>query len=127
MHEHIARVMYYCSVHLLYASVVGAAAWVLTSIRSASATTKYWIWVLTAFNFIVPVGATVDKVWALHLGWAEPLSAHRWAHMGHDAGPNGRGACRDMDGRHTRHANAVDRAPSQRKPRSSNGAQLERQ
>ena len=75
MHEHIARVMYYFSVHLLYASVVGLAAWVLTSIRGASATTKYWIWVVTAFNFIVPVGATVDKVGGLHLRWAAPLSA----------------------------------------------------
>jgi beta-lactamase regulating signal transducer with metallopeptidase domain len=75
VHEHIARVMYYFSVHLLYASVVGAAAWVLTSIRGASATTKYWIWVVTAFNFMVPVGAIVDKVWALHLRWAAPLSA----------------------------------------------------
>ena len=75
MHEHIARVMYYFSVHLLYASVVGATAWVLTSIRGASATTKYWIWVVTAFNFIVPVGATVDKVWGLHFRWAAPLSA----------------------------------------------------
>lgn len=75
MHEHIARVMYYFSVHLLYASIVGAAAWVLTSIRGASATTKYWIWVVTAFNFIVPVGAAVDKVSGLHLRWAAPLSA----------------------------------------------------
>jgi len=75
VHEHIARVMYYFSVHLLYASVVGATAWVLTSIRGASATTKYWIWVVTAFNFIVPVGATVDKVWGLHFRWAAPLSA----------------------------------------------------
>jgi len=75
VHEHIARVMYYFSVHLLYASVVAATAWVLTSIRGASATTKYWIWVVTAFNFIVPVGATVDKVWGLHFRWAAPLSA----------------------------------------------------
>jgi beta-lactamase regulating signal transducer with metallopeptidase domain len=75
VHEHIARVMYYFSVHLLYASGVGAAALVLTSIRGASATTKYWIWVVTAFNFIVPVGAVVDKVFALHLRWAAPLSA----------------------------------------------------
>ena len=73
MHEHIARTMYYFSVHLLYASIVGAAAWVLTSIRGASATTKYWIWVLTAFNFIVPTGAIVDKLWAPHLAWAAPL------------------------------------------------------
>lgn len=75
MHEHIARVMYYFSVHLLYASLVGAAAWLLTSIRGASATTKYWIWVVTAFNFIVPVGAIVDEVWKLHLRWATPLGA----------------------------------------------------
>jgi beta-lactamase regulating signal transducer with metallopeptidase domain len=75
VHEHIARVMYYFSVHLLYASVVGTAAWGLTSIRGASATTKYWIWVVTAFNFIVPVGAAIDRVWALHLRWAAPLSA----------------------------------------------------
>ena len=75
MHEHIARTMYYFSVHLLYASGVGAAAWVLTSIRGASATTKYWIWVVTAFNFIVPIGAAVDKLWGLHLRWAAPLGA----------------------------------------------------
>jgi beta-lactamase regulating signal transducer with metallopeptidase domain len=75
VHEHIARTMYYFSVHLLFASLVGTAAWVLTSIRAASATTKYWIWVVTAFNFIVPVGAIVDKLWAPHLAWATPLGA----------------------------------------------------
>lgn len=75
MHEHIARAMYYFSVHLLYASIVGAAAWLLTSIRGASATTKYWIWVVTALNFIMPAGAAIDKLWAPHLSWATPLSA----------------------------------------------------
>ncbi len=75
MHEHIARTMYYFSIHLLYASIVGCAALALTSIRSASATTKYWIWVATAFNFIVPSGALVDKLWASHLSWARPLGA----------------------------------------------------
>ena len=75
MHEHIAQSLYYFSVQLLYASMVGAAAWVLTSIRGASATTKYWIWVLTAFNFVVPTGAIVDKLWAPHLAWAAPLGA----------------------------------------------------
>src|ERR1051326_2263848 len=74
-HEHIARAMYYFSIQLLYASVVASAALVLTSIRGASATTKYWIWVVTAFNFIVPVGAIVDEVWKLHLRWAAPLGA----------------------------------------------------
>ena len=75
MHEHIARAMYYFSVHLLYASTVGAAAWALTTIRGASATTKYWIWVVTALNFIVPTGAVIDKLWAPHLRWATPLGA----------------------------------------------------
>jgi beta-lactamase regulating signal transducer with metallopeptidase domain len=65
--------MYHASVHLLYASIVGAGAWMLTSIRSVSATTKYWIWVVTAFNFVVPSGALIDKVWGPHLTWARPL------------------------------------------------------
>lgn len=73
MHEHIARAIYYLSVHLLYASIVGAAAWVLTTIPGASATTKYWIWVVTALNFIAPIGALIDKLWAPHLSWATPL------------------------------------------------------
>ncbi len=75
MHEHIARAMYYFSVHLLYASIVGCAAWVLTSFRRASATTKYWLWVVTVFNFVVPAGAVIDKLWAPHLAWAAPLGA----------------------------------------------------
>jgi bla regulator protein blaR1 len=75
VHEPIARAMYYFSIHLLYASIVGSAAWVLTSIRAARATTKYWIWVVTAFNFVVPSGALIDKVWARHLKWARPLGA----------------------------------------------------
>jgi beta-lactamase regulating signal transducer with metallopeptidase domain len=65
--------MYYVSIHLLYASAVGVVAWMITSARGASATTKYWIWVVTAFNFVVPVGALIDKLWAPHLKWAAPL------------------------------------------------------
>jgi beta-lactamase regulating signal transducer with metallopeptidase domain len=75
VHDHIARAMYYFSVHLLYASVGGGAAYVLTTIRGASANTKYWIWVVTALNFIVPTGALIDKLWAQHLAWAAPLGA----------------------------------------------------
>jgi Zn-dependent protease with chaperone function len=73
MHEHIARVLYYFEIHLLYASIVGLAAWGLTSIRGPSATTKYWIWVATSLNFILPVGALVDRLWSSHLSWASPL------------------------------------------------------
>src|SRR5258707_1591576 len=73
MHEHITRALYYFEIHLLYASMVGIAAWSLTSIRGGSATTKYWIWVATALNFVLPVGAAADKLWASHLSWAAPL------------------------------------------------------
>jgi beta-lactamase regulating signal transducer with metallopeptidase domain len=75
VHEHIARAMYYFSIQLLYASIVAITAWVLTSILRASAATKYWIWVVAAFNFVVPVGAGIDKLWAPHLAWAAPLGA----------------------------------------------------
>jgi beta-lactamase regulating signal transducer with metallopeptidase domain len=74
VHEHIARAMYYFSVHLLFASIVASTAWALTSILRASATTKYWIWVATAFNFVLPSGALIDKLWAPHLTWARPLA-----------------------------------------------------
>jgi beta-lactamase regulating signal transducer with metallopeptidase domain len=73
VHEHIGRVMYYISIHMLFASIVAAAAWTLTSTLRASATTKYWIWVAAAFNFVVPSGAIIDKLWAPHLMWARPL------------------------------------------------------
>jgi hypothetical protein len=73
MHEHLARVSYYAHIHLLYASGVGLAAWTLTSIRRGSATTKYWIWVAASLNFVVPVGALLDKIGASHLAWARPL------------------------------------------------------
>jgi len=73
VHEHIARTMYYFSIHLLFASIVASAAWALTSVLRASATTKYWTWVVTAFNFVVPSGALIDKLWAPHLTWARPL------------------------------------------------------
>lgn len=69
----VPRVVYHLQVHLLYASIVWCAAWILTSIRNASATTKYWIWVATALNFTVPTGGVIDKFGASHLAWARPL------------------------------------------------------
>ena len=73
MHEQVARVLYYLQIHLLYASTVWFAAWIVTAIRSGSATTKYWIWVATSLNFILPLAAVLDKVGAAHLSWARPL------------------------------------------------------
>lgn len=73
MQEHIAQVLYNFEIHVLYASIVGLAAWALTSIRGGSATTKYWIWVATSLNFVLPLGAVADKLWASHFSWAAPL------------------------------------------------------
>jgi beta-lactamase regulating signal transducer with metallopeptidase domain len=73
MHEYIARPVYYLGVHLFYASLVWLAAWTLTSIIRGNATTKYWVWVATSLNFVLPVGAVLDKFLAAHLSWAKPL------------------------------------------------------
>jgi beta-lactamase regulating signal transducer with metallopeptidase domain len=73
MHEHIARAIYYCEIHLLFTSMVWFAAWLLTSIPAGSATTKHWIWLATSLNFMLPLGAMFDKLWAPYLSWATPL------------------------------------------------------
>ena len=74
MHEQIARPLYYLGVHLLYASLVWLAAWLLTSIPRGSATIKHWIWLATSLNFMLPLGALLDKLLARHLTWASPLA-----------------------------------------------------
>jgi beta-lactamase regulating signal transducer with metallopeptidase domain len=73
MHEHLARVIYYAEIHFLFTSIVWLAAWVLTSIPGGSATTRHWIWLATALNFMLPLGAILDKLFAPHLSWATPL------------------------------------------------------
>ena len=75
MREHIAPAVYYLEVHLLFASLVCLAAWMVTSVRSLSATWKYWIWVATSLNFIVPVGGFFDGFGAVHVPWATQLRA----------------------------------------------------
>ena len=72
---HVEQIMYYFDVHLLYATMVAFAAWALTSVLPASATTKYWIWVATSVNFFLPLGAMFNKIFAPHLHWARPLGA----------------------------------------------------
>jgi beta-lactamase regulating signal transducer with metallopeptidase domain len=73
MREHVAPFVYYLEVHLLYASLLCLAAWALTSIGSASATWKYWIWVATSLNFIVPLGGFFDRFGASTFSWATQL------------------------------------------------------
>jgi beta-lactamase regulating signal transducer with metallopeptidase domain len=74
MHEHIAPAVYYLEVHLLYASILCLAAWVLTSLRKGHATWKYWIWVATSLNFIVPLGGFFNRFGAVPVSWAKQLS-----------------------------------------------------
>jgi beta-lactamase regulating signal transducer with metallopeptidase domain len=74
MHEQVTHAIYYFGVHLVYSSVVWIAAWLLTSIPGGSATTKHWIWLATALNFILPLGAVFDTLWAPYISWATPLS-----------------------------------------------------
>jgi Zn-dependent protease with chaperone function len=49
--------------HLLYASFVWLAAWLLTSTRRGSATAKYWIWVATSLFFVLPLGSIPTRLW----------------------------------------------------------------
>jgi beta-lactamase regulating signal transducer with metallopeptidase domain len=74
MHEHVAPAVYFLEVHLLYASIVCLAAWVLTSLWKGNATWKYWIWVATSLNFIVPLGGFFNRFGASRVPWATQLS-----------------------------------------------------
>jgi beta-lactamase regulating signal transducer with metallopeptidase domain len=73
MHEHLTHAIYYIEIHLIFCSIVWLAAWALTSIPSASAAAKHWIWLATALNFIVPFGAIIDGVFGHHISWASPI------------------------------------------------------
>jgi beta-lactamase regulating signal transducer with metallopeptidase domain len=75
MHEHLTHAVYYSEVHLIYSSIVWLAALALTSIPGGSATTKHWIWLATALNFILPIGAVLDGLAAPYIVWAKPLGA----------------------------------------------------
>jgi beta-lactamase regulating signal transducer with metallopeptidase domain len=73
MHQYIARPVYYVGVHLFFASLVWSSAWVLTRLVRGSAAAKYWVWVATSLNFVLPLGAILDRSLATHLAWARPL------------------------------------------------------
>lgn len=74
MREHIAPFVYYLEVHILYASILCVAAWALTSVRGTGATWKYWIWVATLLNFMVPLGGFFNGFGASRVPWATQLS-----------------------------------------------------
>src|SRR5579862_6184009 len=73
MHEHVAPAVYYLEVHLQYASIVCLAAWALTSLWNGTATAKYWIWVATLLNFMVPLGGFFNGFGATRVSWATQL------------------------------------------------------
>jgi beta-lactamase regulating signal transducer with metallopeptidase domain len=73
MHEHVGPVVYYLEVHFLFASIVCLAAWLLTSAWNSSATWKYWIWVATLLNFLLPLGGFLDRFGASSVSWATQL------------------------------------------------------
>jgi beta-lactamase regulating signal transducer with metallopeptidase domain len=60
-------------IHLAFASLVALAAWAVTSSRRVSATAKYWIWVATSINFLLPAGALIDRLRPPDLSWVLPL------------------------------------------------------
>jgi hypothetical protein len=74
MLEQIARLSHSIEIHLLFASIVWLAAWLLTSMQRGSATTKYWIWVATSLNFLLPLSAVPDRLWPSRLSWFTPGS-----------------------------------------------------
>lgn len=73
MREHVAPALYYLEVHLLYASVVCLAAWVLTSLWKGADNAKYWIWVVTSLNFAVPFAGFFNGFGSARLSWATQL------------------------------------------------------
>ena len=75
MGEPIVRSSQLVEIHLLYASIVWLAAWVLTSIPGATATSKYWIWVATSLYFVLPLSPVVDAFRAPRPSWIPRLDA----------------------------------------------------
>jgi beta-lactamase regulating signal transducer with metallopeptidase domain len=73
MREHIAPFVYYNEVHLLYASILCLTAWALTAIRGGGATWKYWVWVATLINFLVPLGGFFNGFGSSRVSWATQL------------------------------------------------------
>jgi beta-lactamase regulating signal transducer with metallopeptidase domain len=56
---------------------VWLAAWALTSIRWGSPTAKYWIWVATSLNFILPLSTLLDGFGAAHISGMTTLNVAR--------------------------------------------------
>jgi hypothetical protein len=64
--------MHSLQIHLFYASIVWVVAWLVTSLPMVSATTKYWIWVVTSVNFVLPLNTIPGRLWASRISWFTP-------------------------------------------------------
>jgi hypothetical protein len=60
-------------IHLAFATLVAFAAWAVTLARRVTATTKYWIWVATSINFVLPIGVFIERFRPPDLPWVLPL------------------------------------------------------
>ena len=58
--------------HLLFASIVWLAAWLLTRLPFVTATTKYWMWVATAANFVLPLNLIPARLLPRQVSWFSP-------------------------------------------------------
>lgn len=58
--------------HLLFASIVWVAAWLLTLLQSVTATTKYWMWVATSVNFVLPLDLIPARWLPRQVSWFTP-------------------------------------------------------
>lgn len=72
MLDDVARLVPSIEAHLLFASIVWIAAFLLTSMPRGSATTKYWIWVITSLNFLLPLSALPARLWPSFVAWFPP-------------------------------------------------------
>ena len=55
--------------HLLFASIVWVAAWLLTLLPSVTATAKYWMWVATFVNFVLPLNLIPARLLPREVSW----------------------------------------------------------
>jgi BlaR1 peptidase M56 len=69
----IPLVMRALEIHLVFSGLVALAAWTATASRRVSATAKYWIWVATSINFLLPVGVLVEPFRPPQVSWLLPL------------------------------------------------------
>ncbi|HEV2718799.1 MAG TPA: M56 family metallopeptidase, partial [Thermoanaerobaculia bacterium] len=67
-----AEMMRSLQIHLLYASIVWIVAWLITALPRITATTKYWMWIATSVNFVLPLSLIPARLWPSQVSWFFP-------------------------------------------------------